>query len=117
MYKHIIWRFPILEIASITGGKNIAVTIKNVGDGVATDVHYSIEITGGFIIKPRNSSGTLDNISADESRTFTMNVTGIGIGVLYPMPVITIRVSCIQGDHEVKSLHAAIFFRQVKILD
>jgi hypothetical protein len=115
MYKHIGWADPFLNIESITGGKNITVNVENTGSGIAFNVRYSISITGGFFITPRNDSGTLGDIAVGTPKTFTMNVQGIGLGKIFPTPLIKVRVTCENGFPNERETNAIILFKQVKI--
>lgn len=54
---------PIIKIGNITGGLfRVNVVIKNVGDGVATNVDWNINLTGGWIIWGDQSTGLIPSI-------------------------------------------------------
>ncbi|MBU0498076.1 MAG: hypothetical protein KKC68_09355, partial [Candidatus Thermoplasmatota archaeon] len=70
---------PDIEIGAITGGIGVSAEIKNVGDGDATDVNWSIILDGGLIILGKETSGTISSILAGESITVKSGlVFGIG---------------------------------------
>ena len=108
---------PKLSIVDInTGGLGrIDAEIKNIGDVNASDVEYSITIDGGLIIFPRGDSGNLGNLAPDESKIITLYIRGIGLGVITPMPKITLTVTCAEGSSEEKSVEAKIIFFFIKI--
>jgi len=99
---------PILEIGAITGGNGITAVIKNVGNADATDVEYNIAIEGGLIITPRADSGDLGTIAPGDSETVTFGPIGIGLGILTPMPKITVTAECAEGSSAEKSAEARI---------
>jgi hypothetical protein len=75
----IIVKEPELEI-EVTMGVGLTTVIKNVGDGDAVDVHYSIYLNGGFIISPTSGyvEGTIDRITAGGEETVQTFVFGLG---------------------------------------
>jgi len=99
---------PILEIGAITGGNGITAVIKNVGNADATDVEYNIAIEGGLIIIPKTDSGDLGTIAPGDSETVTFGPMGIGLGILTPMPKITVAAECAEGSSAEKSAEARI---------
>ena len=99
---------PEFEIGTITGGKGVAVAIKNVGDGNATNVKWDITIDGGFIIIPRTDSGELGTLAPDQSANVTFGPMGIGLGIITAMPKITVTVTCDEGPSAEKSAEARI---------
>jgi len=99
---------PEFEIGTITGGKGVAVAIKNVGDGNATNVKWDITIDGGFIIIPRTDSGELGTLAPDQSANVTFGPMGIGLGIITAMPKITVTVTCDEGPSAEESAEARI---------
>ena len=82
-----------LEIKEIRGGLGITAVIENIGETTtASDEEWSITIDGGFIIIPRESSGTIETLTAGESEEIVMLVLGVGFGLLTDMPTITVTV-------------------------
>ncbi|UCD14264.1 MAG: hypothetical protein JSW60_02290 [Thermoplasmatales archaeon] len=107
---------PELAIGSITGGKGIKAEIKNNGFADATNVVYDITISGGLIIIPKTDSGDLGTITPGESKEVTMSPIGIGLGIITPIPQITVTAECTEGSSAEKSANARIilFFVQIK---
>jgi hypothetical protein len=105
---------PLLTI-SIVGGKGFTVTVKNVGDGEATDVTCDITIAGGLFIKPKEFTGDQATLGVGANFTVVGAPKGIGLGLLKPMPTITINVNCTQGVSATKTVPAKIFFSKVTI--
>jgi hypothetical protein len=71
---------PSLEIGAITAGKGVInAVIKNVGDGNATDVAWDIELTGGFLLKGKSTTGTTASILAGaETSVVSGKILGFG---------------------------------------
>jgi len=105
----IVELLPELSIESVEGGKGITVVIKNVGDANATNVQWNITIAGGlFFWKPTETSGNITVIAINDSETITMNVGGIGLGILTEMPTITAYVGCDEDSSDEYSVSAKI---------
>jgi hypothetical protein len=102
---------------TITGGKGITVTVTNTGDGNATNISYSVQITGGFWIKQRNFTGTQAALATGKNFSFTEKIMGIGLGILKkkPMPSIIVSLTCDQGVTAAKTVSAKIFFSKVTL--
>jgi hypothetical protein len=102
---------PELEI-QVSMGVGVKTVIKNMGDGDAVDVHYSIDFNGGFILSPTSGyvEGTIDRITAGGAETVQLFVFGLGRT--------TIELQAETGnivDHE--TAHAFVFLFFVKILE
>lgn len=92
---------PEIEIGEITGGLlgdgtlSVDAVIKNIGDGDATNVNWSITLEGGFILKGAETSGTIESIPAgDEVTVSSDNIIGIG------RPTITVEASESEGSSD-----------------
>jgi len=105
-YNGGMWKYipeaaePVIVVESITGGKGITVVITNNGFGDATGVEYNITIEGGLIIIPKTDSGNLGTIAPGDSETVTFGPMGIGLGILTPMPKITVAAECTEGSSD-----------------
>ena len=99
-----------------TGGKGLTVTISNIGNSIATDVEWSMTITGGLIMLPRGDSGIIKSIESDESEDVTINILGIGIGIITEMPSIEITITCTEGVMYSESTNAKIVIRNVNLI-
>ena len=116
MYKYIPGsQEPALAIKSVTGGKGITVVIENNGFGDATGVEYNITIEGGLIIIPKTDSGNLGTIAPGESANATFGPMGIGLGIITPMPKITVAVECAEGSSDLTVRNGRIIFFRVMI--
>jgi PKD repeat protein len=69
---------PNIVIESIAGGKAITVKVTNNGTANATMVHWSINLTGGFILKGRTLSGVITALGINQEKTLTSKVLGFG---------------------------------------
>jgi subtilisin family serine protease len=106
---------PQLDIGSIVGGTGITATLNNTGFGDATDIQWNITITGGFFVLPRETSGSIPSLAGGGSTELSMSVFGIGLGLLFPQPLITIYATCAEESSVEKSVEATILFSQVTI--
>ena len=100
----------------ITGGKGINVNVKNIGEGDATSISYTVNITDGLWVKQRVFSGTQPSLASGENFSFSEKVMGIGLGIIKkPVPSITVSVTCAQGVLLEKTVSAKIFFSKVTL--
>ena len=88
---------PIFEI-EIVGGIGVNVFINNVGDVDATEVDWNIVIDGGLIILTPEASDTISTIPAGESEEISIFALGFGLGILTPIPTITVSAECAEGS-------------------
>jgi hypothetical protein len=116
MFKHLPSESPkpVLTV-SIVGGKGFIVTIKNVGDGAATNVTCDVTIEGGLFIKPKAFSGTQATLGVGGNFTLIGSPKGIGLGILTPKPTIKINVNCTEGIGATYTVTAKIFFSKITI--
>ncbi len=101
---------------TVEDGTGIKAFINNNGYAPATNLTWSITIDGGFILKGKKTTGTIETIASDETATITSAPKGIGLGVLLPIPRISIQVSCAEGVSVNKTIEAKLFFSKVTIL-
>ncbi len=93
---------PVLEIGTITGGFGVKAAIKNTGTGAATDVTWSIKLTGGAFIG-KLSEGSIASIAAGaESSIKSKFIFGIG------KTTILITATCDEGSTAEQSASAFI---------
>jgi len=117
IFKHVPGPSRPIFTINIAGGKGITVDIKNVGDADATDLSYTVNITGGLWVKQRQFTGTKTSLPIGENFSFPEKVMGIGMGFLVkPGPKITVTVTCAEGVTQTKSVDAQIFFSKVTII-
>ncbi|MEM4258538.1 MAG: M28 family peptidase [Candidatus Thermoplasmatota archaeon] len=106
---------PVLEISNIQGGKGITAEITNIGLGTATNVTYTIEITGGLFISQRFETGTLGTLLATESNRLHFYFKGIGLGIFSLLPTITITATCDESVSTQSVVKAQVFFSQITL--
>jgi|GEM_PF-880455 len=69
---------PNIVIESITGGKGVTVKVTNNGTANASMVPWSIDLTGGFLLKGKTLSGTIPALNINQEKTLSSKVFGIG---------------------------------------
>jgi hypothetical protein len=105
---------PILNI-NVKGGKGITASINNTGFAPATNLSWSIVVEGGFIIRGKETTGSIGTIAVGETLTILGAPKGIGLGLVFPIPSIKINVTCAEGVAATKTVQAKIFFSKVTI--
>ncbi|HEC76771.1 MAG TPA: hypothetical protein ENI33_05895 [Thermoplasmatales archaeon] len=73
----IVGKAPVIDIA-ISGGFGVKATISNIGTGDASNVQWSIDITGGIVLKG-HAEGTIASLPAGSSTTVSSGLV-LGIG-------------------------------------
>lgn len=97
---------PVIQIENITGGLfQVNAIIKNAGDAAATNVEWSITLTGGLIILGKESTGILPTIEAGATADISSKFI-VGLG----KTVITVT-----ADTATQSHNATVLFVLVKI--
>ena len=86
---------PEIEIGEISGGFGVSSVIKNVGNGEATDVNWSITLDGGLIILGKETTGTIASIPAEDEATVKSSLI-LGIGSV----TITVAAECAEGSSD-----------------
>jgi photosystem II stability/assembly factor-like uncharacterized protein len=99
----------------VTGGKGFTINVINVGDKAATNVSCTVSITGGFIVNPKQFSGLSPSLAVGGNLTVLCAPKGIGLGIIFPMPSITIAVTCSEGVNATKTIQAKIFFSKITL--
>ena len=70
---------PVLEIGAITGGFGIGASVKNTGDGPATNVEWTIALDGKLIFIGKSSTGSIATLAAaGEEAIKSSLILGIG---------------------------------------
>ncbi|PNX52295.1 MAG: hypothetical protein BV458_10310 [Thermoplasmata archaeon M9B2D] len=97
---------PVIEIGDITGGLfKVNAVVRNAGDAAATNVEWSITLTGGFIFLGKESTGTIPTIAADATADISSKVI-IGFGT---------TVVTVTADTATKSQNATVLLVFIKI--
>jgi hypothetical protein len=97
---------PVIEIGNITGGLfKVNAVIKNTGGAAATNVQWSIKLTGGLIILGKESTGTIPTIAAGATADISSKLI-LGFGK---------TVMTVTADTATKSQNATVLFVFVKI--
>jgi len=95
-----------IEIGTITGGLfKVNAVVKNMGGAEATNVEWSIKLTGGLILLGRDSVGTIPSIAAGATADISSKVI-LGFG----KTVITIT-----ADTTTTSQNATVLFVFIKL--
>ena len=104
LYKY--YNPSAIEIEDISGGLfKVKAVIKNTGDTAATDVEWSIKLTGGLIILGEESTGTISTIAAGATVDISSKLI-LGFG----KTVITVS-----ADTATESQNATVLFVFIKI--
>jgi hypothetical protein len=70
---------PVLEIGNITGGFGVKASVKNTGDGPATNVDWTITLDGKLIFLGKSSTDTIATIAAGAEEPIKAGfILGIG---------------------------------------
>lgn len=102
--------FRPIRIKSVTGdNKALNIFLENVDYEVVNNITCTVEIEGGFFIYPRQNTIEFDSMNPGEISTISMNVFGIGLGLIFPMPEITISVECNDVYSDEDSVNAKVF--------
>ena len=63
---------PVIEIGDITGGLfKVKAVIKNTGTAAATDVSWSIKLSGGIVLLGKETTGSIATLAAGGEETVT----------------------------------------------
>ena len=100
---------------TVQDGKGITATINNTGYAPATNISWSITIEGGIILKGKETTGEINTLDLGETITIIANPKGIGLGFFFPLPSITINLTCAEGVTLAKTIQAKLFFSKVTI--
>jgi len=92
-----ITQMPDLEITVNSGiGIGVGATISNDGEAEATDVEWTIHVTGGILkLIDKEFSGTIASLPVGEEETIKSGMI-IGLGKI----AITVSAECAEGDSE-----------------
>lgn len=97
---------PGIEIDTISGGLfKVSAVIKNTGTAAATDVQWSITLTGGLILLGKESTGTIPTIEAGATADIASQVI-LGFG----KTVITVT-----ADTAIQSQNATVLFVFIRL--
>jgi len=97
---------PVIEIGNITGGLfKVTAVIKNTGGAAATNVQWSIKLTGGLIFLGKESTGTIPTIAAGATADISSKLI-LGFGK---------TVMTVTADTATKSQNATVLFVFIKI--
>ncbi len=70
---------PRIVIQGVSGGMGVTVTVANVGTQDASNVPWSIDVSGGLVILGKHAEGTISSLAAGESTTIKSGLM-LGIG-------------------------------------
>ena len=101
---------PVLKIGNITGGLfKIKATIKNIGEATANHIEWTINLTGGFVLSGKLTSGPILSLAPGSERTITSKPI-IGFG----KTVITITATVTENS-AMKQQNATLLLFFIKI--
>jgi outer membrane protein assembly factor BamB/PKD repeat protein len=94
---------PNLTIDAIVGGFGVSAVIMNKGTANATNISWSIALTGGFILIGNETIGTIANIPAGGEATIKSSLI-VGLG----KSVITVTATCNEGSVAEKTANGVV---------
>jgi hypothetical protein len=99
-------QIPIIKVISIAGGLGISAVIKNTGTAAATNVSWTIHVTGGILkMINKTKSDTIASLAINESQT-------VKSGILFGFGKIAITVTA-ESDTMTASGTQLIIFSKV----
>jgi hypothetical protein len=84
---------PSLTIEDFKGGRGISAVLSNVGNGTATNVTWTIDITGKHIFYGAHSTGHLASLAPGNSTKIYNTALLLGVGKIY----INATATCAEG--------------------
>jgi len=105
-------KYPILEITEVKGGLGVKATVKNTGEAAATNVTWSVSVTGGFLGRIDKTVGcTIPSLAVDEESDPLKTGIFFGLGKI----VAEVTVTCDEGssDSETKTGMQIIIFTKI----
>ena len=92
-------KYPILEITEVKGGLCVKATIKNTGEAAATNVSWTITVTGGFLgLINKNKSDVIPTIAVDATETVKTEIF-FGLGKI----VVEVTATCNEGSSDMEN--------------
>jgi len=88
----------VIEISDITGGIGVSATLTNIGGADATNLDWSIDVEGGFILLG-HKEGTISTLAPGSSQTIKLPLV-IGLGA----STITVEAGGVQQQADCKVL-------------
>lgn len=92
---------PELSIGKISGGLGISVYIRNIGDADATDIQWSITLTG--FVFPKEKNGSIEKLEKSDQTKIKTGIFGFG------KINITINATCAEGSTAEKTATGTAF--------
>ncbi len=91
--------YPILDITEVKGGLGVSATIKNIGDAEATNVKWTIAVTGGLLgLINKDKNGTEGTLAIDGEITVKSGII-LGFGKI----AIMVTAECDEGSSDEES--------------
>ncbi len=116
IFKHVPSGNPLPAFSlDVRGGRGFHVNVTNVGDATATNVTVHATVTGGFFVSPKEF--TISEAACEVGGNIGLDciVRGIGLGMITPIPSLTIDVTCSEDVSATTMIQAKILFSRVII--
>ena len=102
---------PRIQVEAITGGSTVSVAIRNLGDVNLTNITWSVDFSGGFVLVGKHTQGTIPIIHREDYEIVTVpSVIGFG------KTLITASAAASQGYSNQLAVHAKIRLRRTTII-
>ena len=111
-FAHVGTLPPILDITGVTGGMKVSATLSNTGGAAATNVAWTIQITGGLIGRiNKTTPGTVSSLAPAGTSAIASKGLILGLGTIQ----VKISAVCDEGASKTVTIPGKILLFFIKI--